>query len=208
MKLLRNFALSLVLAVGFASLSSAQAINTEKGKVSDETMVQIHKIDLLNQLLPLILTRAQINDKLLPAIEKSRGKWKELLTEEDNILGKLGPKVDETVTNAIDKQVYPPREFLTEIREKTRSMQLKRTILQIQLVADLDVVVKETLTTGQMKALLGSFDSRFIDPTKKPEELSEDTKRQFFIRNVLLDPLARELLIELEKKMPPDEKKE
>lgn len=208
MKLLRNLALSLVLAVAFTSISAAQAITTEKGQISDAVMEQIHRIDLLNQILPLILTRAQINDKLLPALEKARSKWKELLSEEDSILSKLSPQVNETVTNAIDKQVYPTRELLTDIQAKTKSMQLKRTILQIQLVGDIDVVVKETLTAGQMKALLGSFNSRFIDPSKKPEELGDDTKRQFFIRNVFMDPMARELLIELEKKMPPDEKKE
>ncbi len=208
MKLLRNLALSLVLAVAFTSISAAQAITTEKGQVSDAVMEQIHRIDLLNQILPLILTRAQINDKLLPALEKARSQWKVLLNEEDNILSKLSPQINETVTNAIDKQVYPTRELLSDIQAKTKSMQLKRTILQIQLVGDLDVVIKETLTAGQMKALLGSFNSRFIDPTKKPEELSDDTKRQFFIRNVFMDPMARELLIDLEKKMPPDEKKE
>jgi hypothetical protein len=85
------------------------------------------------------------------------------------------------------------------MQEKIRSMQMKRTVLTITLVDDLGVVLKETLDKGQMRAMIGSFAPSFVDPKAKPEELSEDTKRSFFIRNVFMDPTCRELLIELAK---------
>lgn len=202
MKLLRNLALSLTLLATLTVAASAQIISTDKGKASDEIIMKIHKVELLNQILPLFLTKTQINDKILPAIEKARGKWRDLLAQEDDVLSKIGPQVDETITNAIDKSQYPSRDLLLDIQAKTKSMSLKRTVLTIQLVDDITGVLKDTLDKGQMKALIGSFDARFIDPKTKPEEMSEDTKRSFFVQNVFMDPACREILIDIAKKLP------
>jgi hypothetical protein len=200
MKLLRNLAFSIVLAASLTGFASAQNVTTESGKTSDEVMLKIHRVDLLNQLLPLFLTKAQINDKLLPAIEKQRSKWKALLAEEDAILAKLNPQLDETISKAVEKQEYPKMDFLKDIQQKLKQMQTKRTFTQITMVDEMDVLVKEVLDPGQLKALVGSFDARIIDPTKKPDELTDGAKRAFFIRNVFLDPMCREILIDLAAK--------
>ena len=66
-----------------------------------------------------------------------------------------------------------------------------------EIVDNIGKVLDETLSEGQKKAMEGSFSAGTVDPGKKPEEVTALAKRNFFIRNVLLDPLTRELLIEI-----------
>lgn len=204
MKQLRTVLFSLGLSICMAGAASAQGIITDKGKSSDAVMVKLHKIDLLNQILPLLLTKKQILNDILPALDKARAQWKVILDAEDNTLAELDPKADEVITNAVDKRIYPPKDYLLLVSGKTKQMLIKRQIAQADIVKTFLGVLTTSLNAGQMKALEGSYDAHFIDPTKKPEEISVDTKRDFFVRNVFLDPMTAELLAEIVAKMPDD----
>jgi hypothetical protein len=193
---MKNLLLCIALLITLVSGASAQPITTERGKKSDEIFLKIRKIDLLNQILPLILTKEQIN-KLLPAIERSRAKQKQILSGEDDELAKLQAEVDETYKKAIEKDEYPTKEFLNKISSKTAEMSLKRDLALTEMTEDLTKALDATLHEGQKKALINSFSPKFIDPTKKPEEIPDTTKMRFFVQRVLLDPLTRELLIEI-----------
>jgi hypothetical protein len=192
-KLLLTIALCLTIACG----AFGQAIITEHGKQSDEIFLKLRKIDLLDQLLPLLLTKDQINHNLLPAIEQARSKMKQILTDEDTELAKFDAETTEVLNNAMTKDVYPPKDFLKRVAAKTRDMSIKRSVNMSLITADLAKILDATLTDGQKKVMENSFDTSFVDPSKKPEDVKPDTKRLFFINRVFLDPLTRELLIAL-----------
>jgi hypothetical protein len=196
---MNKFLICISLLIALAAAAVAQPISTERGKKSDEIFLKLRKIDLLNQILPMLLTKDQIN-KLLPAIEQARAKMKLVLTSEDEELAKLQSRVDETYEKAIEKGEYPPKDFLTAVSNKTREMGQKRQFALIEMVEAVTKVVESTLNEGQRKAMINSFTPAFIDPSKKPDELSDSTKMRFFVERVLLDPLTRELLIEIADK--------
>jgi hypothetical protein len=192
-KLLLSIALCFAIATG----AFAQVITTEHGKQSDEIFLKLRKIDLLDQLLPLLLTKDQINHNLLPAIEQARSKMKQILNDEDTELAKFDAETTEVLDNALTKDQYPPKDFLKRVAAKTRDMSIKRSVNMSLITADLAKILDATLTDGQKKVMENSFDSSFVDPSKKPEDVKPDTKRIFFINRVFLDPLTRELLIAL-----------
>ncbi len=196
---MKSFLLSIAFCLALVGTASAQPISTERGKRSDEIFTKLRKIDLLNQILPLLLSKDQIN-KILPAIEQARAKQKMILGQEDDELAKLQAQVDEVYMKAVEKNEYPPKEFSAMIAAKTKSMSMKRSIALIEMVEVIQDLLVKVLNEGQKKALVGSFDARFIDPTKKPEDIAEGTRIRFYVERVLLDPLTRELLIEIAEK--------
>ncbi|MEZ0324701.1 MAG: hypothetical protein ACAH95_02245 [Fimbriimonas sp.] len=193
---MKSFLLCIAFCLTIVGAASAQPITTERGKKSDEIVVKLRKIDLLNQILPLLLTKEQIN-RILPLIEQARAKQKLILSQEDDELAKLQPQIEETYAKAVEKNEYPTKEFSSMIAAKTKAMSMKRSIALIEMVEVVQDNLLKILNEGQRKALIGSFDARFIDPTKKPEEISEGTRTRFYVERVLLDPLTRELLIEI-----------
>lgn len=193
---MKNLLLCIALLSALACCASAQPITTANGKKSDEIYLKLRKIDLLNQILPLLLTKDQIN-KILPAVERARAKQKAVLTAEDDTLAKLQNEIDEVYAKAIEKQEYPTKDFLKTISTKTAEMAIRRDIARAELVEDLTKTLTATLNAGQRMAMVNSFSPKFIDPSKKPEDISEAMKTQFYIERVMLDPLTRELLIDL-----------
>jgi hypothetical protein len=179
----------------------AQAITTEHGSHSDAIFTKLRKIDLLNQILPLLLTKDQINSSILPAIEKARTKEKQVLTEEDTTLEKLEPQIDEVLNKAIDKLQYPSKEFSNLIARSTTQMSIARSLALTEITENLTKALDASLTSAQKKIMEGSFDSNYVAPGKKPEDVKPEVKRQFFIQRVFLDPLTREILIALAEKM-------
>jgi hypothetical protein len=148
---MKSFLVSLALFVALVGTAAAQPITTDKGKQSDEVYVKIRKIDLLNQILPLLLTKEQIN-KILPSIESARAKWKMTLSQEDEELSKLRAQVDETYNKAVEKNEYPSKEFTTMIAAKTKSISMKRSIVLIELVEVVQDHLLKILNEGQKKA--------------------------------------------------------
>jgi hypothetical protein len=201
---MKSFLLCIGLCFALVAAASAQPISTERGKRSDEIFLKLRKIDLLNQIIPLVLTKDQIN-KILPSIEQARAKQKLILAQEDDELAKLQSQVDEVYKKAVEDGAFPPKDFSAMISNKTKQMSMKRNIALIEMVEAIQDVVMKVLNEGQRKALVGSFDAKFIDPTKKPEEIKEGTRVRFYVERVLLDPLARELLIEIAEKKKDDQ---
>src|SRR5688572_4548396 len=65
-------AAALIVAIGsLPFLAGAQLIVTADGKKSDEIMTKIHKMDMVNQLLPVLMTTDQVKAILGP-IEVAR----------------------------------------------------------------------------------------------------------------------------------------
>jgi hypothetical protein len=198
---MKNLLLSILLLFALAAAAAAQPITTDKGKRSDEIYIKIRKIDLLSQLLPLVLTKEQINNTLLPSIEKARQRIRLVLSAEDDEVGSLEDRVNEVLKNALERGVFPPPTFTDEIERRSRGMATRRSVEIANQTEEILKAVKPVMTAGQWKVMAGTFPARVADPTATdPEKVSEDLRVRVFIQRVLLDPLTRELLMDIAEK--------
>ena len=195
---MKHLLLSLALCLSLSAGASAQVL-TSKGDRSDQINIKMHEVDLLLQVLPLLLTKEQINVKLLPAIEKNRELLRKELIYEDDELAKMEPILDDALKGAYEKGAYPPRKTSDEVANKTRSLGLKRKIVELEMVGAMTEALEATLNSGQKKAMLGSFDPKFIAPGQKPETVTDQMKMNFFVERVFLDPTTYEILKKLAK---------
>ena len=195
---MKHFLLSIALCLGIVAGVSAQ-ITTPNGAKSNQINAKIHEVDMLLQIMPLLLTKEQINGKLLPAIEKNRESFKKELIFEDDELAKMEAMLDEALSGAYNKGSYPPRKITGDVAERTAKLATQRRIFVGVITENMIETVKATLNAGQLKALIGSFDPRFIDPTVKPETITDDRKLRFFVDRVFLDDTTYEILKKLGK---------
>lgn len=186
--------LSVVLAISGAALAQPAA---EKAKQSAATLDKMRQIDLLNHVLPLVMTKEQIR-KLLPVIEKAR---RDVRTQEDleaKILAQYSAKVDKAVQDGIEKGDVPDKELLRELNAVIRTFTMQRAAIASDNTDMVLEVVKTTLNAGQMKAAGNSLDFKLYNPSIKTEEIKDEDRLKLYIREILLDPLAYDLLVKLQ----------
>jgi hypothetical protein len=197
---MKHVIICLGIIAGFFGIG--HAIQTpDEIKKSDQTMMKMRQIDLLTQIIPLALTKEQIN-KLLPAVERARAKVKMVQKAEAERLAKLDAKISAAIKDAEEKQIAPPKALLDELASATIDMSMKR---QVAIDENTDAVVavfKETCNAGQQKAAGHSLAPQLLDPTLDPKKMTEDDKIRFFVREILLDPQAYDVLVALEKTAP------
>ncbi len=189
----------LLALLALALVAAAPAQTTPGGPRSDAVMLNIKKLDALIQIVPLALTKEQL-PPILAAIEKVRQKEKELRLEEDKILATLDAKVSKVVEEGVGKDVYPPREVQMEVAKKMLLMGGARQ----QFVEDMTDLVyaacKTTLNEGQLKTMEKSLKPELLGSAVKGAEMDETAKIKFFIRKVILDPIAYDILVEMSRK--------
>ena len=189
-----RLALLFILSV-FASMSFAQV--TPGGAKSDEITAKWRQIDSLIQILPLALTKKQI-DKILPALEKIRGEEKKIRSNEDKFLAEKEEATNKIYKDAIEKGVYPARPFQMEIAKLTKVLSLMRQAYITQSIDDLIKVLKSTLDAGQMKAMVNSLEPNAINPENpKAKDMTEDQKLKYFVRAVWLDSATYDALVKI-----------
>jgi len=193
--------LLLCLALCFALVAGANAqLTTEKGSKSDQINIKIHEVDLLLQILPLLLTKDQLNNDVLPALETVRNLEKKQLKLEDEALQNMEPDLDKALKDAYEKGAYPSKAIIGEVSKQTKDLGMKRLVVQLNMVSVMTAILEKTLNAGQKKALENSFDEKFIDPSAKAGTLSQEAKINFFVKRVFLDPLTYEILKKLAAK--------
>ena len=185
----------LVLLSVFTSISFAQV--TAGGAKSDEITTKWRQIDSLIQILPLALTKKQI-DKLLPALEKIRSEEKKIRANEDKFLAEKEEATNKIYKDAIEKGVYPARPFQMEIAKLTKVLSLMRQAYVNSSIEDMLKVLKSTLDAGQMKAMMNSLEPNAINPENpKAKDMTEDQKLRYFVRAVWLDGSTYDALVKI-----------
>lgn len=195
---MRFFARTIVLAVfalGFAAFGVAQK-SAKDAEKADEIMMRIRELDLLNQILPVVLTKEQVA-KILPAVERAR---KEVLKAEQaelEAMKKLDEKLQKAVKEAYGTGQVPTRELLGEAVKLLKELSLKRIIVASQNADHVFRVLDDTLNRGQKKAAANALEPSLIDPSLDKEKMTEEEKLRFFVRIILLDPIAYDILVKL-----------
>jgi len=190
--------LLIALAVMFALIGGASAqISEDKAKKSTETIEKMRQLDLLNQLLPLVMTKEQIR-KLLPSIEKSRADVKTEEGTEADLIAKYAARVDQAVKDGIQKGDVPDKKFLVELNALIRTMSMRRDAIAHDNVDRVLEAMKATLNAGQLKAAANSLNPTVFLTGIKVEEMTEDQKIRLFIQEIMLDPLAYDILVKMQ----------
>ncbi|MCB8932396.1 MAG: hypothetical protein M9921_04350 [Fimbriimonadaceae bacterium] len=189
--------LMLVMALVAAASVAAQPVSQEeRAKRSDEILKKMRQMELANQILPLVMTKEQLK-QILPPIEKARANVRDLQNEEFETMRKFEERLDTAIKNATDKGQLPGQALLVEMNRLLMAFSLKRQAAASENVTTVLDVLNKTLNAGQLKAAANSLDLKLFDPSVKPEELTETAKVRFYVGQVLLDPLAYDLLVKM-----------
>ncbi len=159
---------------------------------------QIAKLDALNHILPLLLTKDQAN-KILSALEKAREKERQVRKLEDEQLKPFRERVAKAVEEGEKKKLVPDRQLLADLAKLLGAFDRVRAATAEDNVSLIEETLKSTLNAGQLRTLAKSLDPRFFAPDLKIEEITDSERIRIFIRAILLQPATYDLLIELAK---------
>lgn len=182
----------LLLAAG-SCLAQTQS-DLDRAKRSDQIADKVYQLDLLNQILPLLLTRDQLM-KLLPPVEKARQKVREQQKFEFEKLTAIESKVDAEIKRGVEKGEVPSRAILGELNGTIFAFRALRSSIAEDNTDTILAVFKTVLNAGQLKAAMNALASEElgVDKTK----LKDEEKLRLYVKEVFLHPLTYEVLKKL-----------
>jgi len=180
-----------------ALVGGVSAQSGDKAKKSTETLEKMRQLDLLNQLLPLVMTKDQIR-QILPAVEKARADVKAEESLEADLIAKYAARVDQAVKDGIQKGDVPDKKFLVELNALIRTMSMRRDAVAHDNVDRVLEAMKKTLNAGQLKAAANSLNPAVFLTGVKVEEMTDEAKTRLFVSEIMLDPLAYDLLVKMQ----------
>lgn len=195
---MRKFGLWVLMLAMVCSAFAQTAADQEQARRADEILGKMRTMELTNQILPLLLTMEQLRE-LLPPIEKARQAVKAAKAEEFSVLKMYEGKLDTAIKNATEKGQIPGREMLLEMNRVLTALGMKRRAIADENIATVLAAAQKLLNAGQLKAAANSLDPKLFDPTLKVEEMKEIDKVRFFVGEVMLDPLAYDILVKLSR---------
>lgn len=175
--------------------------NEERAKRATEILGKARQLDIVNQVLPLLLTPKQL-DKILSRLDKHRVESRKLELSEYDYLLKLEGNLDKSLKEAYDKGAIPTREALTTSYSTFKMFEIRRQAVIGEVVTDLLKIVDTEFNAGQKKALAGAFSDSLVAQGGDASKLTDDDKRRFFVELILLDPMAYDVLTKLSLKKP------
>lgn len=195
---IRTFALAAATLLLFvSSIAGLQVTREERAKKSEEVLKKVHQLELMNQLLPMVFTKEQLG-KFLPAVEKARVAVREQEKIEYDFLMKLGPKVDVALKDAAKGKV-PGNTVINECWATFRMFGMRRKAVADDNVEQVMKVFEPAINDGQKKTAINSIDVKAIDPSLDPKTASDSKKLELFVRVILLDPDAYDLMVQMLK---------
>jgi hypothetical protein len=186
-------------SLAFGQLTNAQtSTQSPKMQKAAATLSKIDRLSACKFVLPLLLSKSQMNDILL-TLEKCRKAQQDTLDKDADEMAKIDAKVTKALDEAIKDGNYPSKEFQNEVIKVTQGIATRRAIVVGNLVGLLNDTVRKSLNGGQLKAMVNLVDPNSIDSTLKPEKWTEEEKVNFYLRTVMLDNNTYELLKTLYK---------
>ncbi|MBI1755567.1 MAG: hypothetical protein HYR64_00480 [Fimbriimonas ginsengisoli] len=191
------FVLLLALAAGAVFGQTPQ----EKDKASDAVFNKIRKIDLLFNISPLVLTKAQIN-ALLPVLEKCRQRIRETRDLEYDQYRAVELRIDKSIEIALTKGDTPSRQLRSELTLLLSKLDTTRAIIVQLNIGEILPVFDKVLNAGQRKAAANSLRPETFGLDVKLDKMTQEEKEKLFIREIILDPLTYDMLVEMAKHLP------
>jgi hypothetical protein len=191
---LKTALLSLVLMTSsFAGMTQS---DEQRAKYSDLVVAKIHELEVLDQLLPILMTKEQIR-KLLPVVEKARRSVKDTEEAEYKKIKEIEPKVDALLKKAYDTGGVPSREDVVDFRKQFGKMSVIRMSIAGMNAENLMEVVKKTLNKGQLAAARNALKPEIYDSKLDASKMDDDAKLAFFVKMVMLDRVSYDVMVKL-----------
>ncbi|MDH4387326.1 MAG: hypothetical protein QE269_01220 [Fimbriimonas sp.] len=186
---------------GALALGAYSGAQTPSKNIQDANMVlvNIDKLNVVKFVLPLLLKKKQIGD-MMAAMEKCRSKELEVRESDAKELLKLDADIKKAVSGAVEKGDYPDKALQGKIIAVQEAIITRRKIVVNENVQILEDAAKLSLDEGQLKVMVNILDPRSVDPSAKPDKMTDEEKRRFYLRAVFLDGLTYELLKVMYKK--------
>ncbi|MCU0730831.1 MAG: hypothetical protein MUE84_04525 [Hyphomonas sp.] len=202
----RVLALPFLLIFIIAPLTgSAQEMTAAERARATEISNKIKRVFLLNQLVPVLLSREQIDD-MTKILEEVRAAERTMIRKEFEEMRKVEKDVDEAIKAAEARGVVPTDQTLTRLLRLQAAFTISRQAFVNAQVASVTGKIEKVLDKGQQAAAANALDPRIFDPSLDVTKLSQSERLQVWVRAVLLDPLCYPLLTELRTKMRPGQK--
>lgn len=193
-KLLLAFSLLFALA----AFAPAQDIDPDKAKESTAITLKMRKVELLNQIVPMVLSREQIL-QILPVIERVRAKQRDLTLKEHDALIQFDKSSDGLIAAGLKGQVPDPA-AIRNIEVFYEAIDINRQALLGENIDAMMAVLTKVLNKGQMKVMANSLTVKFFEPDLTTDEEKDDTvKERVFVREILLDPVTYDLFVDMTK---------
>lgn len=184
------------LLMGMTAMGNAQTTPEDRAAKSSAIFEKNIKLDLYNQILPLLFTKEQFR-AVLPAIERTRQRVRETEKLEYEELRKLEGEMDAALKKATDNQAIPPPELMTKISNTLKKLTVaRRLIIDANIQEVMDAFMK-TANAGQQKAAANSLNMALYMPNAKPEDVKDEQKLRIFVSEVLLHPAAYDIMRKL-----------
>lgn len=106
--------------------------------------------------------------------------------------------MDKAVKDGIEKGDVPDKQLLRELNAMVRLFSMKRAAVASDNAVMVLDVLKTTLNAGQLKVAANTLDFKIYNPNIKPEEIKEEDRLKLYVQEVLLDPLAYDLLVKIQ----------
>ncbi len=197
MKTMRS--LFLVLLAALLVLPAGAQISSEQSRESNAALANMRRIELLHYLLPLLLTKSQLNE-LLPAIERARDKVKQVQTLENKDLKMYQDEITAALKRGVEHGEMPAATLRGKIRGLLNAFEIRRQIATGENFDLVNEVIQRTWNAGQKKAAAGTLDPALFNlQSAEGKEIDDEAKLQLFVREVLLDDAAYGVLVELAK---------
>lgn len=189
-----HFAFSIFCALAVLAGADAQVTAADRAKKSEEVVKKVRQLDLMNNLLPLVLTKEQLG-KILPVIEKARAAVREQEQTEYDFLMKLQPKLDAALKEATEKGQVPGREVVNETWATLQMFAWKRKAVADENTQNVLKAFEDATNEGQRRTAINTLNPKSYDPNADPKTMSDKQKLEMFVRVILLDPLAYDLMV-------------
>jgi hypothetical protein len=181
----------LAFCAGFAQVST-----NDPNKIKP-TLDKMAELDLANRILPLLMTKEQIN-KLLPEIEKARKNVRDQEKKEADRLKALQPEIDKYHAEIFQGKT-PPKEFLDKTTALFKKFENERLQVKVANALILSETLKKNLDEGQLAAVVGVVDKIYDEQNKEWKDGTKDQKIQFYVISIFMGDRCYDLLVRLSR---------
>jgi hypothetical protein len=130
-------------------------------------------------------------------IEKVRQRVSDTLKAEYTELKPLDADMDQAIKDAEAKGTMPSHEFMRRVFAAYGKINGRRELMAQMNTNDVYDVFVKVLNAGQVTVAANALDPKFFNPKAKVEEMKTEDKVRLYVRQVLLNPMAYPILVQM-----------
>lgn len=180
------------------AVSSAQPTEAQSEE-SERILIKIQQMELYDQLLPVLFKPDEAR-AFLPVLERHRAEVRKMRLSEHKMLRPLEIDLDRVIKEAQEKGNVPDPKVMKKALDLFRVFAMFRKALLDDTAEELISTMRQTLNEGQIRAAMNAFNPKEFDPTLDPETMTEDEKLALWVKVVLMDSLAYDIMLGFSRK--------